>query len=85
MGELKKAIEYMQKAIPILKKVYGNNHHFLAISYANISQFYLKIKNLKEAKKNIDKAVDILQYNFPNGHPSLDISLNTQKNIYSKL
>ena len=68
-GLLKKAEEKYNRALSIIKNIYGEEHSAYAIVLGNLSQLYLDKGQYKEAYICAQKAYSIYQKTLPENHP----------------
>ncbi|MES0337561.1 MAG: tetratricopeptide repeat protein [Candidatus Magnetobacterium sp. LHC-1] len=56
LGDLKKAIEYLEKALAIRLEVYGDKHPDIAASYRNLADVFAKSGDPHKAAEYTAKA-----------------------------
>ncbi len=71
MGKLKKAIDYLEKALEIKQKVLGKEHPDIAIGYQNIGAIYYDLGNYEQAIAYYKQSESLHLKRFPDGHPEL--------------
>ncbi|KAJ7327825.1 hypothetical protein OS493_026104, partial [Desmophyllum pertusum] len=59
LGQYKKAQEYHEKALDILKKIYGEEHDDVAKSYNNLGNDHFGLGQYDQAKECYEKALSI--------------------------
>ncbi|CAF0992042.1 unnamed protein product [Didymodactylos carnosus] len=72
----KQGIEYLEKALDILKIALGDSHPNLALIYNNIGTAYIKEQQYQLALENYHKGLDIQRQNLPTNHPDLSMSFS---------
>jgi tetratricopeptide (TPR) repeat protein len=69
LGDHRKAIEYYEQALAILKKVYGEKHPQVAAALNNLGSAYFARGQTKKAKPYFERAYAIFKKFFGNEHP----------------
>ena len=77
LGDAKKAIEYLDKALEIDLKVYGDKHPTVATDYNNLGLAYKDLGDAKKAIENIFKSLLIALNSLSIQHPNTKIILKT--------
>ena len=85
MGELKKALEYQEKAMKLTEEILGDKHPDLASSYNNISTIYQDMGELKKALEYQEKAMKLREEILGDKHPDLATSYNNISMIYQDM
>jgi len=80
-----KALEYYEKALPIYKKAYGENHAKIAQAYTNIASMYNKLELYGDAQNNFETALKIWKKLYPSGHPNQALVLLNLGRTYEQL
>jgi CHAT domain-containing protein/tetratricopeptide (TPR) repeat protein len=80
-----KALEYYEKALPIYKKIYGDNHSKVAVASTNIGAMYNKLELYGDAQNNFETALTIWKKLYPNGHPNQALVLMSLGSTYAML
>ncbi|MCP4137743.1 MAG: tetratricopeptide repeat protein [bacterium] len=81
-GELKKALEFQEKALEIRERVPGKNYQDLAKSYNNLSLIYKAGGELDKARDFQLKALEIREKVLGKNHPDLVLPFNNLSLIY---
>jgi tetratricopeptide (TPR) repeat protein len=84
-GQLPEALEFQEKTIEIVEKVWGENHPNLATSYNNLSMIYKDMGKLEPALKFQQKALTIREAVLGQNHPDLATSYNNLSLIYKDM
>ena len=82
LGQHKKAISYGLSIIELRKKLLGENHINLALSYDNMSTTYLKANNLEKCKEYNTKALNIYEKIVTKDNKNYVISLLNRARIF---
>ena len=85
MGDHKKTLEYVLKALGIQERVLPPEHPDLAISYNNVGLTYGALGDHRQALEYLLKALAIRERVLPPDHPDLAISYGNVGSTYSAL
>ena len=80
-----KALGYYEMALPIYKKIFGEEHAKIAIATTNIGTMYRKLELYGDAENNFEIALNIWRKLYPAGHPNQALVLINLGQIYWKL
>lgn len=80
MGNYQESINYQFRALQEKEKIYGEEHHSVAMSLHNLGTLYLHMGNFQLALDNTLKALEIRQKTLGEKHPH---TLTTQFNLSS--
>ena len=75
-GDQHKAIDYYEKALNILREVYGEKHQIVAISLNNLGEAWRSLGEPLKAIKHYENALNILNEVYGEKHQDVAISLN---------
>ena len=85
IGEYSQAKEMHQKALVILKKIFGEEHANVATSYNNLAGVYCSIGEYSQAKEMHQKALVILKKIFGEEHANVATSYNNLAGVYCSI
>jgi len=79
------ALVFQQKAHTIFFNKMTNKHRSLGISYYNLSEIYLGLKEFDLCRKNLDLAADIFKTNYPDSERLINMVGNLNNRLMSAL
>ena len=82
MGDYKKALEYHELSLKIMKKILGEEHPDIAKSYNNIGNTYDKMGDYKKALEYHELSLKIRKKILGEEHPDTASSYNSIGNTY---
>ena len=74
LGEYNQAKELHEKSLMIRKKIFGEDHAHVAISYNNLALVYHNLKEYNQAKELLEKALMIRKKIFGEDHADVATS-----------
>ena len=83
--QYKSSIPYHKEASKIYETIYGEYHHKLAHTDANLGNAHANLGQYSEAKEFYEKALIINKKIFPEEHANVASSYNNLGNVYLKL
>ena len=85
LGEYNQAKELHEKALMIRKKIFGEDHPYVATSYNNLASVYNSLGEYNRAKELNVKALMISQKIFGEDHAAVATSYNNLASVYERL
>jgi tetratricopeptide (TPR) repeat protein len=85
LGDANKAIEYLEKALEIDLKVFGDRHPNVAIRYNNLGSAYRALGEANKAIEYYEKSLEIDLKVFGDRHPNVARDYNNLGSAYSDL
>ena len=85
IGEFMQAKELHEKALAIRKKIFGEEHADVALSYSNLATVYKSIGEYSQAQKLHEKALAIRKKIFGQEHADVASSYNNLANVYDSI
>ena len=82
MGNREKALEYLEKALDIQKRLLGDDHPDTAVSLNNIGMLYQEMGNREKALEYLEKALDIWKRLLGDDHPDTIDSVMSLGNLF---
>ena len=82
LGEYNRAKELHEKALVILKKVFGEDHANVATSYNDLAVVYNSLGEYNRAKELHEKALVIWKKVFGEDHANVATSYNNLASVY---
>ena len=73
-GQFSDALETCKKALAMERRLYGERDPEISITLSSISQIYIKMDSLDQAKNTLLKTIELQDYYFPEGHRDLGSS-----------
>ena len=76
LGEYSQAKEFYEKALTILKKIFGEDHADVATSYSNLASVFDRLGEYNQGKDLHEKALIIRKKIFGEDHADVATSYN---------
>jgi tetratricopeptide (TPR) repeat protein len=85
MGDHLKALTHYQQALDIWRKIFGEQHHYIAIAMNSLASAWIDSDEPNKAIEYLEKALEIDRVGLNPQHPNLAIYLNNLGEIFRVL